>query len=122
MSQAERLGLADVDAVDPLGHHVAHELQQLRLAASLQLSFQFIGLVEMVLDRPLAAPGDEDHVGDARRHGLLDRVLDQRLVHDGHHFLGAGLGGRQKAGAETGDGEDRFGNFFHLAFLSWDLS
>ena len=39
-------------------------------------------LVEMVLDRALAAAGDEDELLDPGRARLLDRVLDQRLVDD----------------------------------------
>ncbi|MNY74992.1 hypothetical protein D3C86_2141580 [compost metagenome] len=58
-----------------------------------QLGFQFIGLVEVVFDGALVAAGDEDHVGDAGRDGLLHRVLDQRLVDDGQHFLRLRLGG-----------------------------
>jgi hypothetical protein len=69
----------------------------------------------MVLDGALAAAGDEDQLLDAGRDGLLGRVLDQRLVDDGQHFLGIGLGGGQEAGAQAGDREDRLGNTRLLA-------
>jgi hypothetical protein len=114
MTEAQGLGLADVDAVDVLRHHVAHELQQFGLAALLQFAFKFVGLVEMVLDRPLGTAGDEDHVGNAGRNRLLHRILDQRLVHDRHHLLRTGLGGGQEAGAHAGNWEYGFGNFLHL--------
>ncbi len=78
-----------------------------------ELAFQFVGLVEMILDGALGTAGDEDHVGDARRHGFFHRVLDQRLVDDGHHLLGTGLGGRQEARAHASHGKDGFGDFFH---------
>src|SRR3974390_3232075 len=68
--------------------------------------------VEMVLDHPLVAPGDEDEMFDAGFLGLVDHILDQRLVDDGQHFLGHRLGGWQDAGAETGDGEDGFADFY----------
>jgi hypothetical protein len=84
-----------------------------RLAAMLEFALQFVGLVEVVLDGALGTAGDEDHVGDAGGHRLLDRILDQRLVHDGHHFLRAGLGCRQETGAQAGDGKHRFGDFLH---------
>ena len=62
----------------------------------------------MVLDRALVAAGDEDHLGDAGGGGLLDRVLDQRLVDDRQHLLRARLGRRQEAAAEAGDREYGF--------------
>src|SRR3546814_1131557 len=60
----------------------------------------------MILDRALAAPGDEDHLLDPRFARLVDGILDQRPVDDGQHFLGDRLGGRKEPGAETGDGKD----------------
>ena len=108
MPETERFRLADVDAVDVLRNHVAHEFEQLALAARLEFRFQFVGLVEVILDRPLGTAGDEDHVGDAGRHRFLDRILDQRLVDDRQHFLGTGLGRRQEAGAHAGDRKDCF--------------
>ena len=115
VSQAQRLDLADIDAVDVGGGDFAHDAQQLVLAAHRQLGFQLIRLVEMILDRALVASGDEHHVGDARRHRLFHRILDQRLVHDGHHLLRADLGGRQKAAAHAGNGEHCFGDSFHIS-------
>jgi hypothetical protein len=81
--------------------------QGLHLAPGLQLHFQFVGLVEVIGDGPLGAADDEDQIGDARRHGRFRRVLDQRLVDDGQHFLGIGLGGGQEAGAHAGGREKR---------------
>ena len=40
--------------------------------------------------------------------GLLDRVLDDRLVDQRQHLLGLRLGRRQEAGAPAGGGEDGF--------------
>ena len=67
--------------------------------------------VEMILDHALVAPGDEDEMLDAGFLGLVDHILDQRLVDDGQHFLRHRLGGGQDAGAETGDREDGFADF-----------
>ena len=64
--------------------------------------------VEVILDRVLAAAGDEDDVVDARRDRFFDAVLNDRLVDERQHFLGLRLGGRKEAGAETGGGEDGF--------------
>ena len=44
----------------------------------------------------------------ARRDGFLDRLLDQRAVHDRQHFLGLRLRRRQKPRAEAGDRHDCF--------------
>src|SRR3546814_1941741 len=67
----------------------------------------------MILDRALAAPGDEDHLLDPRFARLVDGILDQRPVDDGQHFLGDRLGGRKEPGAETGDGKDGFADRLH---------
>ena len=56
----------------------------------------------------LAAAGDEHELLDAGFSGLFDGVLDDRLIDDRKHLLRHGLGGRQKARAKTGDGQDRF--------------
>ena len=107
VAQSQRLGLADVDAVDARRRRGLHRLQQLGLVAQRELGLELVRLVEMVLDRALVAAGDEDHVGDAGRRGLLDRVLDQRLVDDRQHLLRTRLGDGQEAAAEAGDREIR---------------
>ena len=73
----------------------------------------------MVLDRPLVAAGDEDHLAHAGGVGLLDRVLDQRLVDDRQHLLGLGLGRGQEAGAEAGHRKDRFVERHFWSFSYW---
>ena len=84
------------------------------LPCASSVGFQLVGLVEMILDRALVAPGDEHHVGDARRHRFFHRILDQRLVHDRQHLLGGGLGGRQEAAAHAGYRKYGFRDFFHF--------
>ena len=84
------------------------QLQRLGLVAFAQRRFQFEGDVEMFHQRGLAAAGDHAELLDAGGARLLDRVLDQRLVHDGQHFLGGRLGRGQEAGAQPGDGQDGF--------------
>ena len=54
----------------------------------------------------LLRPGDEDEVLDARRHRLVDDMLEDRPVDDRQHLLRHGLGGGQEARAEPGDGQD----------------
>ena len=115
VAEPERLRLADVDAVDVLRDHVAHEMQQLALAPRFEFGFQFVGLIEMVFDGPLRAPGNEDHVGDSRRHSLLDRILDQGFVYDGQHFLRARLGRREETGPQPRDRKDGLSDFLHFS-------
>jgi hypothetical protein len=67
----------------------------------------------MVIERALAAAGDEDHLLDARFARFLDRILDERLVDDRQHLLGHRLGGGEEAGAEAGDREHGLANRFH---------
>ena len=64
--------------------------------------------VEVILDRVLAAAGDEDDVVDAGRDRFLDAVLDDRLVDERQHFLRLRLGRGKEARAEAGGGEDGF--------------
>ena len=83
----------------------------LLVAARGQRGVEFEHAVEMVLDHALVAAGDEDEMLDAGLLGLVDHILDQRLVDDGQHFLRHRLGGGQDAGAEAGDREDGFADF-----------
>ena len=62
----------------------------------------------MIFDSALMTAGYKNHLCYARRHGLLNRILDQRLIHHGHHFLGARLGGGEETGAHPCHGENRF--------------
>lgn len=64
----------------------------------------------MIFDGAFGAPGNENHLADARRVGFFHGVLDQRLVHDGKHFLGTGLGRRKKARTQTRNGKNSFSN------------
>ena len=50
-------------------------------------------------------------------HRFFNRILNQRLVDDGQHFLGAGLGGRQKTRAHTRDRKYGFSYFLHVSSL-----
>ena len=54
-----------------------------RLAALTQGRLEFIGHVEMILDRPLVAPGDEDEMLDSR----LTRLVHHMLHHGGDRPL-----------------------------------
>ena len=66
----------------------------------------------MVFDRRFALAGHEDDVFDAGGASFLDGVLDQRLVDQGQHLLGDGLGRRQEPGAQSGNRENRFTHCF----------
>ena len=81
------------------------QIQRLTLIALGQRGFQLEGDVEMVDERGLAAAGDHAELLDTRRARLIHRILDQRLVHDGEHFLRHRLGRRQKSRAKSGDGK-----------------
>ena len=83
---------------------------------SVKREFELELAVEMVLDDALVAAGDEDEMLDAGLARLVHHVLDQRPVDDRQHFLRHGLGGRQEAGAEAGDGEDGFADAGHAEF------
>ena len=105
VAEAERLLLAH------RGQHSGSEARAVerveRLAARLHRRLELVGDVEMVVERRLASAGDEDELLDPRLERFLDRVLDERAIDDGEHFLGDRLGGGEEAGAEAGDGEHR---------------
>ena len=108
MAQAERLLLAHGDDGAGIELGLGQLGQRLVLAAFAQGGFEFIGDIEMVDQRGLAAAGDEAELLDPGGAGLIDRILDERTVHDREHFLGHGFGGRQEPGSQTGDGQYRF--------------
>ena len=54
----------------------------------------------------LPGPVTKQHLLRADARQLLDDVLHDRLAADRQHLLRLGLGGRQQARAETGDGDD----------------
>ncbi len=89
---------------------LAHPAQHLDVALGLQHGLQLEAVVEMVLDGPLLAAGDDDDLLDPGGHGLFDRVLDDRLVHQRQHLLGLCLGGGQEAGPPARGREHCFAN------------
>ena len=113
VAQAFGLLLAGEAGLPCLGEIPFQHLQGLRLAAPAQGLLKLELAVEMILDDALVAAGDENEMLDAGLAGFVHDPLDHRTVDDREHFLGHGLGGRQKAGAEAGDGEDGLADFFH---------
>ena len=87
---------------------VAQQIERVGLAALAQSGLELEGDVEMLHQRGLAAAGDHAELLDPGGARLLDRILDQRLVHDRQHFLGGRLGGGQESRAEAGDGQHGF--------------
>ena len=106
VAETERFALAHVVDVGHLGQGL-DLAQVVGLALLLQVVLELEVAIEVVLERALAAPGDDQDVVDAGPHGLLDDVLDGRLVDDRQHLLRLGLGGRQEPGAEPGRRDDR---------------
>ncbi len=91
---------------------VAGENLHLRLLAPRgKRRIKLVHAVEMILDHALVAAGNEDEMLDAGFLGLVDHILDQRLVDDGQHFLRHCLGRGQYTGAEASDGKDGFADF-----------
>ena len=108
---AEAPGVALAGVVHVGGHDsLADPAEPLGVALGLQRRLELPVAVEVVLDRVLVPPGHEQHVVQPGRDGLLDDVLDGRLVDDRQHLLGSGLGRRQEPGAETRDRDDCLGD------------
>src|SRR5689334_13066033 len=89
------------------GRQVLLQKHQLGLlAAPLQGFLKLELLVEMILNNAFVPPCDEDEMLAAGFAGLVNRKLDDRTVYNRKHFLGHRLGGGQKPGTETSDGEN----------------
>jgi len=82
-----------------------------RLSPRLQSRFELVGEVEMILDGALSPAGDKHEMLYPGLDRFIDGILNDRLVHDGQHFLRDDLGGRKEAGAEAGYRENGFSDF-----------
>ena len=78
MAQPHRLLLTDIGAVAwaKTGRLEDRDI----LAAIGHCTLELIGDIEMVLDRALAATGDEDHLLDPCLTRLINRILNQRPI------------------------------------------
>ena len=110
VAEAEGFLLAGVADLDHVGD-AANEFGQRVLALLFEILFEDGRAIEMILDGIFALAGDDDDVLDAGGHALFGDVLDLRLVHDGEHFLGLGLGGGKETRAEARGGQNGFANF-----------
>ena len=99
VAKSERLALPDVGHLYQL-RDLADGFELGLLAALLEKAFELHRHVEVILDRVLSAPRDDDDVVDARLNGLFDAVLDDRLVDEDQHLLRLRLGRREKARAK----------------------
>ena len=115
MTETERLGLTQVNAVNVVRENAAHDFEKFVLALFFEFAFEFRVGVEMVFNCTLVAARDEDHLRDARAGGFFHGVLNQGFVDDRKHFLGHRLRGGKKTRAEAVDGEYDFANGFHGA-------
>ena len=112
MAEAERGLLPGIGDLPGFGQPCFELGEQLGLAALAQRRLELEGTVEMVVDRALGAARDKEELLDAGRLGLLDRVMNERLIDDRQHFLRHRLGRRQKAGAQPGDRENSLADRF----------
>ena len=74
------------------------------------ISLRYDPKLEMVLDRALAGPRDEQESLHARAGQFLDHVLDHGFPPHRQHFLGLGLGRGQQARARSRHGDDGDGD------------
>ena len=103
VAQAQRRGLADVDAGGVGGQHALEHLEQIALALLQQQVFEFAIGIEVIFDGALGRTGDEHQAPRTGCQRLFHRILNEWLVDDGQHLFGAGLGGRQESGSSSGD-------------------
>ena len=97
MAQAQGLTLAHIVDVAEVGG-LTYACQTHRVALGLKSAFKLPMAVEMVLEGSFVASGHHEDISQPGTSGLLDDVLDGRLVDYRQHLLGRGLGCRQEAG------------------------
>jgi hypothetical protein len=112
VAEAQGLLLLHVDQLDAVGEgvHVGEDVQQVLLVPLGEVELELPGAIEMVDDGALAAADDHDDLLDPGVTGLLDAVLDGRLVEERKHLLGLSLGHRQEPRPEAGRGDYRLAN------------
>ncbi len=107
VAEAELLLLADVGDLGQVAD-VTDAPEHLDVAALLEQVLELEREIEVVLDRPLLAAGDDDDLLDAGGDRLFDGVLDDRLVDERQHLLRLSLRRRQEPGAPSGGRKDGF--------------
>ncbi len=105
MPKAQRLALSYVNAGDTRRNDPLDQCQEFFLAGFDQRLLKLRIGVKMIFNCALRATRHEDQPGRTRLYCLFDRVLDQRLVDDWQHLLGARLGCWQEPGTPSCDGE-----------------
>ncbi len=112
MAEAERGLLARVGDLPRLRQARFELLEHVFLAALAQGRLELEGAVEMIVDRALAPARDKEELLDPGRLGLLDRVMNERLVDDRQHLFRHRLGRRQEPGSQPGDRKNGLANWF----------
>ena len=93
--QALRLLLTNIMQIDIA--NLLHHRQQLVLAMLAQVQLQLQIIVEMILNRALVMPGDDQNILDSRSQCLFNDILNRRLIYNRQHLLRTSLRRRQKA-------------------------
>src|SRR6202035_5578169 len=79
VSQAQRFLLTHVGHMDHV-RNLAHDLEQVVLAFFLEHLLQFVTDVEMILNRALAASGDNNDLVASRCQRLFHAILNDGLI------------------------------------------
>lgn len=79
-----------------------NQRQSVLVVLSAQDIFKFQVAVEVILQRALTTPGDEQDIVHARCYRLLNHVLNGGFIDNREHLLGRGLGSRQEPGTQSG--------------------
>ena len=106
VAQALLHALAGVEEVGLEGFEIEF-LEQVLLVGLGSACEQLGVVIEMVLDRGLAAAGDEQDLLDSVGDQFFDHVLHDGLARHRQHLLGLRLGGRQQPRAQPRHGDYR---------------
>ncbi len=112
MAEAERGLLPGIGDLPRFGQPCFELREHVLLAPLTQRRLELERAVEMIVDRALAPARDKEELLDTGRLGLLDGVMNERLVDDRQHLFGHGFSRRQKPGAQPGDREDGLADRF----------
>src|SRR5215469_6104921 len=78
------------------------------LAALLEHLLEFVADIEVIFNRLLPAPGDDQDLIATRGHRFLDPILDDGLIDHRKHLFRLRFGRGQESGTKPGGGEHGF--------------
>ena len=96
--------------------------QKIVFAFAAQLFFKVWRKIEIIFQCPLAPRSDKDEFCNACGARLINRILDQRAIHQCHNFFWHGFSCWQETCPHSCDGKDCCGDFIAHIFSKTSFS